>query len=150
MKFYSKDFENMATIPVRFTADGENTCPKFVIKDVPNKTVSLAIICHDPDATRGYPWIHWLVWDLPIETNEISDDTLPENSKNGLTSFGTKGYGGPSPSPGSGPHRYVFTCFALRESIDLTGMGSYIEIISFIEEHIIDQANWTGNYERTL
>lgn len=148
MKFYSLDFENMATMPKRFTADGENISPTFVIEDVPEDVTTLALLCYDPDATRGTPWVHWLVWGLNPRTKSISVDSLPNGSTEGVTSFGTKGYGGPSPSPGSGPHRYVFTLYALSKIPDLDGLFEYEEIKNELLKHSTTFSNWVGVYER--
>lgn len=148
MKFYSKDFENMATIPVRFTADGDNTSPTFVIEDVPEDAVSLALICHDPDATRGTPWVHWVLSNLKTDINTISDVVLPDYAKEGVTSFGSKGYGGPSPSPGTGPHRYIFTLYALSNTPNLDGIVKYEDLNKVLVKHTIASSKWTGIYER--
>lgn len=148
MKFYSKDFENMATMPERFTADGDNISPTFIVEDVPGNSVSLSIICHDPDATRGVPWVHWVVWGLPINIEEITSDSLPYGAVNGLTSFGTTEYGGPSPSPGSGPHRYIFTLYALRSNLSFMGINDYETLLKKISGSTITSSTWTGIYER--
>lgn len=148
MKFYSKDFENMTMMPVRFTADGDNISPTFVIEDVPKEAVSLVLICHDPDATRGVPWVHWVVWGLPKDVKEITEENLPEGAVSGLTSFETAGYGGPSPSPGTGPHRYVFSLYALKDSLSLEGISGYEDIVKKLSDSTIISSSWMGIYER--
>ena len=149
MRIISTNFQNNALIPARFTADGENICPDFYIYDVPDGTASLAIVCHDPDATAGVPWVHWIAWDIPATTVKVTSGTLPIGSVLGTTSFATKSYGGPSPSPGSGPHRYVFTLYALRHNANLGNMQlTYSEIIGKIEPLTITKAQWMGIYER--
>lgn len=149
MNFYSPDFNNHSVIPVKFTADGENACPKFVVEGVPANALSLAIVCHDPDATRGVPWIHWLVWNISPNTEFINDESLPIGSINGITSFGVPEYGGPSPSSGSGPHRYIFTLYALTVGeINLKDKTSLEEINASLEPFTISKSSWIGTYER--
>ena len=147
MKLYSPNFQNNQTIPVVFTADGSNKCPDFIIQEVPDNAKSLVILCHDPDATSGVPWIHWLAWGLP-SVDKIIAGELPEGSVDGLNSFGNYGYGGPSPSPGTGPHRYVFTIYATHDGVDLRDATTYKKILNSLKDYIIDQASLTGIYLR--
>lgn len=148
MIFYSPDFQDMSKMPVRFTADAEDICPDFMIEDVPEASVSLAIVCHDPDATRGIPWVHWLVWNLPADNHNLDDGIFPNGTITGINSFGNRSYGGPSPSPGTGPHRYIFTLYALSRKPDLEGKTTYHEITSVLDPICIESAAWTGLYER--
>lgn len=149
MKFYSKDFQNMENMPKRFTADGENISPVFKIEDVPRGVKSLLLLCHDPDATRGFPWVHWVVFNINPQTVEISNVNLPDGAQEGLTSFESVGYGGPSPSPSSGKHRYVFTLYALSSPFNLPFREfSCDEILSKINPLILDFSSWIGTYER--
>lgn len=150
MKIMSPNFDDKSTIPVDFTADGENICPDFNISEVPDGAKSLAVVCHDPDATAGIPWVHWVVWKLPNNTDKIQKGNLPPGSVEGITSFGTRGYGGPSPSPGSGPHRYVFTSYALSKDVNLLDdkQMSYADILTILQPAVIDTAEWTGVYQR--
>lgn len=148
MRLSSPNFANNHNIPADYTADGLNICPDFFIEGVPLNAHSLVILCHDPDATIGVPWIHWFAWGLPVATSKITAGKLPEGSINGLNSFGDFGYGGPSPTPGTGPHRYVFALYALKQEVDLNGLDSYQDITTKLREYIIGEASWTGVYER--
>lgn len=148
MKFYSPNFENMSTLPVRYTADSEDICPNFEIREIPESSASLAVVCHDPDATRGIPWVHWVVWGLPTRDQSLNYQALPDGAVSGVNSFGFRGYGGPSPGPGTGPHRYVFTLYALSEAPNLEGKTSYAEIRSILDPLCIESSSWTGLYER--
>lgn len=148
MQFLSPNFENNHTIPSEYTADGHNICPDFLIKNVPSDALSLVVLCHDPDASSGVPWVHWLAWAIPTTAKEILNGKLPGRSMIGMNSFGFKGYGGPSPKPGSGRHRYVFTLFAIGKGVDLSKAITYAEIVECLEGHIIDRAVWVGTYER--
>lgn len=148
MKLSSPNFADNQVIPADFTADGSNSCPDFYIEGVPPNAHSLVLFCYDPDATAGIPWVHWLAWNLPVTTSRLLAGQLPEGSIVGLNSFGNLGYGGPSPTPGTGPHRYVFTLFALRNSVDLRGASSYREVTERIKGNVIEKTKWTGTYER--
>ena len=108
----SPAFENGAEIPSRYTCDGENINPTLIIENVPEGVKSLVLIMDDPDATGGATWDHWLLWNIPPETKEISENSVPAGAIQGKTSWGTNKYGGPCPPKGSSPHRYMFKLYA--------------------------------------
>jgi hypothetical protein len=82
---------------------------------------------HDPDAPTGSGWWHWVVWNIPANVLSLPAGAgdpaamlLPPGVMQGNTDFGTPGYGGPCPPPGSGPHHYHFRLHALKvEKLDL-------------------------------
>src|SRR5260370_10637299 len=64
MQVTSTAFREGETIPKQYTADGKNVSPPLQWSGVPDGTVSLALICDDPDAPRG-TWVHWVLFNLP-------------------------------------------------------------------------------------
>src|SRR5436309_9696482 len=94
-------------IPRKYTADGDDVSPPLTWSGVPHGTRSLVVLCEDPDAPRG-TWTHWVLFNLPPETRELSEATpaqpaLPGGAAQGNNDFGKVGYGGPAPPPGK-PH----------------------------------------------
>ncbi|MGE5247805.1 MAG: YbhB/YbcL family Raf kinase inhibitor-like protein, partial [Verrucomicrobiota bacterium] len=59
----SAAFSHNGTIPAKFTCDGANVSPPLTIANVPEGTVSLALIVDDPDAPVG-TWVHWVMWGI--------------------------------------------------------------------------------------
>lgn len=53
LELTSTAFQEGATIPRQYTADGRNVSPPLEWQDPPAGTRSLALICEDPDAPRG-------------------------------------------------------------------------------------------------
>jgi len=53
----SEAFSDGTMIPKRFTCDGEDLSPPLSWSGLPTETVSLALICDDPDAPVG-TWDH--------------------------------------------------------------------------------------------
>ena len=62
MKVSSKSFENNELIPKKHTGFGEDLSPEFQISDVPEGTVSLAVIMDDLDVPWTKNYNHWIVW----------------------------------------------------------------------------------------
>jgi Raf kinase inhibitor-like YbhB/YbcL family protein len=143
-------FENGEMIPIKFTADGENVNPELRISEIPRGTKSILLIVEDPDAKKvaGFNWIHWVVFDIPVNSDEI---LIKENSVSGIlgkTSSGKKDYSGPSPPKGSGTHHYHFKFFAVDKFLDLPEMSSVEEIKEKIARHVLGEADLVGTYKR--
>jgi Raf kinase inhibitor-like YbhB/YbcL family protein len=141
-------FKEGGTIPKKHTCDGDDVNPMLEIKNVPEGTKSLALIVDDPDATRGAPWDHWIVWNIPPKTQYILEDSVPAGAVQGTTSFGYKKYGGPCPPKGSKPHRYMFKLYALDTELDLPEGATKAELEKAMEGHILDQTVLVGLYQR--
>ena len=101
----SKDLGGQATINEEFNGfgcTGENKSPQLSWENAPEGTKSFAITMYDPDAPTGSGWWHWVVFDIPVSTNELvsgSGNTelnlTPEGVIQSITDYGLKGYGGP-------------------------------------------------------
>ena len=116
LELTSTAFADRAAVPKLYTGDGRNASPPLQWREPPAGTHSLALICEDPDAPRG-TFTHWVVYNVPAETQELSEGlpaeaTLPNGTTQGTNDFGKLGYGGPAPPPGK-PHRYFFKLYAL-------------------------------------
>jgi len=145
MKITSTAFEHNQNIPAKYTCDGENVNPPLTILDVPENTQSLVLISDDPDAPSG-DWVHWLIWNINPQTKEIAENSIPQNSVQGTTSFGKSSYGGPCPP--SGTHRYFFKIFALDIKIKLDSEAQKSQLEAAIKNHILASAELIGLYSR--
>lgn len=120
----SRDLGGQATITQEFDGfgcTGKNQSPQLSWENAPEGTKSFAITMYDPDAPTGSGWWHWIVFDIPIETNElvanagnISMNLTPKGAIQSITNYGTGGYGGPCPPEGHGLHQYIITVHALK------------------------------------
>lgn len=144
MKLTSPDFENGGMMPGELTCDGANISPELLITEVPEGTKSLALIMDDPDAP-GRTFVHWVAWNIPSRTNRIERGVEPEG-RQGRSSFGREGYGGPCPP--SGTHRYYFKLYALDSELRLKEGSSKKELEQEMEGHIIGKAELLGKYSR--
>jgi Raf kinase inhibitor-like YbhB/YbcL family protein len=103
-KLTSPAFGHGMQIPSKYTCDGENINPHLVIHGVPEKAKSLALVMDDPDAPGGL-WIHWNAWNIPPDTREIREHTVPFGTVEGLNSWGESSWRLPRRH-----HRYFFRC----------------------------------------
>lgn len=150
IKITSPAFEDGGLIPARYTCDGEDISPPLRWDAVPEGTRSIALICDDPDAPMG-TWVHWVLFNLPADTRELAekfpaDETLHDGTRQGITDFGSTGYGGPCPP--SGTHRYFFKIYALDTKIDLVAVADKARLLEAMEGHILGQGQLVGKYER--
>lgn len=138
MKLRSNDFVNGALLPGRFASYRENIRPHLSWEQLPLGTQSLVILCDDPDAIKpaGKVWVHWVAYNISPDC--LSTDNLV-HIQEGMTDFGTKGYGGPNPPDGE--HRYYFELFALNTAkIDLAQRITRDEFAKKYASQILDSA----------
>lgn len=145
MELRSSAFTNQQSIPVQYTCDGQNVSPPLEINDAPAQAKSLALIVDDPDAPAGN-WVHWTVWNIDPQTKMISENSIPPGALEGLTDFGTSGFGGPCPP--SGTHRYQFKLYALDTLLSLQPSAKKREMEKAMAGHILDQVTLVGTYSR--
>lgn len=143
MEIKSPAFQNNEQIPSEYTCDGENISPELEISEIPENTVSLALIMDDPDAPSG-TFTHWLAWNIPLKTKIEKGESL---SPSGITGFGKTGYGGPCPP--SGTHRYYFKLYALDTNLDLNDGATRQELENAMQGHVIKQGILMGTYKRS-
>ena len=147
-EFTSPAFHNCDTIPVIYTCDSSNISPELHWHNPVKKTASYAIIMEDPDAPGG-TWIHWIVYNIPATDSMLTariprDSALTNGIKQGFTSFGAIGYGGPCP-PG-GTHRYYFKLYALDTDLKLKAGLTKTQLMNAMTNHILAETDLQGKY----
>lgn len=138
MKITSPAFENMGSIPEKYTCKGENVSPELNFSEVPADAKSLALIVDDPDAPNG-DWVHWVVWNIN-PSGDISTGVQ------GKTDFGDNKYGGPCPPFGA--HRYFFKLYALDSSLDLPSSSTKPDLLSAMQTHVLAQSELIGKFSK--
>ena len=144
MKITSSAFQEGGNIPSKFTCDGSDTSPPLQITGVPSEAKSLVLIADDPDAPSGL-FTHWLVWNLPPQTNSIAEGSAPKGV-HGTNDFGKPDYKGPCPPPGT--HRYSFKIYALDRELDLRGGAKRSQLDAAMKGHVVAQGVLVGRYAR--
>lgn len=151
----SPAFPDGGVIPFRCTADGPDVSPPLSWAGVPERTRELVLMVDDTDAPGREPWVHWLVYKMPASTPGLPEGipraaTLqePAGALQGRNSWGRLGYGGPSPSRGSGVHRYRFGLFVLGAALDVFHSLSKQALWKAMHAQVIGSAELIGTYRR--
>ena len=138
-----------------FGCKGGNVSPALAWSGAPAGTQSFALLMHDPDAPTGSGWWHWIVYNIPPGTSALAAGAgdpkkgqMPAGAVQGRNDYGSAGYGGPCPPPGS-PHHYNFTLYALKVAKLEVPQGASAALIGFnARAHALGEARLTGMYGR--
>ncbi len=152
MRLCSRALVDGATIPRRFTCDGEDLSPPLEWTGARAEARSFVLLCDDPDAPAG-TWHHWAVYDIPGENVGLAEGASRHADKEGfkqaINDFHRWGYGGPCPPRGHGPHHYHFRLLALSiVHLPLRKDPSCRDVEREARKHLIAEATLTGLYER--
>jgi Raf kinase inhibitor-like YbhB/YbcL family protein len=145
----SPAFTAGGSIPEKYTCDGANVSPPLSWSGLPPGTKSLALIVDDPDApdpaAPRQTWVHWVVYDIPPEVAG-----LPEGggagARTGTNDWKEARYGGACPPVGR--HRYFHKLYALDVVLPDLGHPSKAQLEQAMQNHVIDQAELVGTYQR--
>ena len=145
MTITSNSFINGGKIPKKYTCDDANVNPPLTFHAIPPESKSIVLIVEDKDSNPK-DFTHWSVFDLSPYINGLDENTLPEQSTEGVNSFGNIGYNGPCPPKRT--HHYIFKLFALNTVLGINRGSSKQDLISKIQGHILDEAELIGTYKR--
>ena len=148
----STGFVDGGTLPDAQVHAKGNRSPQLSWSGAPEGTKSFAVTCHDPDAPTGSGFWHWTVANIPADVTELDEGAspagLPTGAVEGRTDFGAPGFGGAAPPPGHGPHRYIFTVFAVDiERLDLTPDNSGAVFGFNLHFHTLARSSITASFE---
>ena len=150
----SAAFAPGTSIPLRHAKHGENLSPPLSWPEVPDATVSVAVLCEDPDAPGTEPFVHWVLFGLSPATKSLPEG-IPEGATaagfgQGRNSYGNLRYDGPAPPPEHGVHHYHFQVFALDMSLtphDATPLDRD-GLARAMSGHVLAAGELVGTYER--
>ena len=151
----SPAFSEGQRIPRRHTGDGEDLSPALHWSSLPPGTKELALIVNDPDAPSARPWVHWVLYNVPVDTANVAEGVhqvehppFPAGSVQGVNSWGTVGYRGPAPPRGHGVHHYHVTLIALDAALKLPAGLDEGRLLASIAGHELARGTLIGTYER--
>ncbi len=134
----------------RGVSGGRNVSPPLTWSTVPDAaSYVITVIDHHPIARE---WVHWVVVDVPTDVSALPEGAsgaLPAPARELVNSFGERGYGGPQPPPGSGPHPYEFTVYALDTPTVRIDEAPSAEVITrALSGHVLASASLTVTFAR--
>lgn len=132
-------------IPDRFSNEAGDTSPELRWTSVPEGTVELVLVVHDPDAPLVDGFTHWVATGI-----DPSSSGLPEGASDGfrpgLNTVEDDSYMGPAPPPGHGDHHYFFHLFAIDTALEGSSPLTREQVLGQIDGHIIEQARLVGTF----
>jgi phosphatidylethanolamine-binding protein (PEBP) family uncharacterized protein len=160
----SQHFWEGGSIPREHTGKrvgGKNLSPHLTWSPPPAETTELLLVVEDLDVPMSKPAVHCLVLLDPSRLDpphQLPPGGLTaKESAAGvriLRSTIGRGYHGPEPIKGHGPHRYTFQVFALSRNTSGTGGGTDFErarpraLLASIDAPVLARGRLTGTYER--
>lgn len=156
----SPAFAEGGFMPDRF-AEEHRISPPLEWENPPRGTRSFALAMTDPDLPEalGFPraFAHWMLANIPASVTALAEGasplgSLPDGVLELPSDFVTlripgyaRGYAGPWPP--DGPHRYVFTLYALKsERIELIDEADYVAFVAAVLPLTISTTTLVGVY----
>ena len=129
---------------------GANTSPALHWAGLPPETRQVVLVIDDIDVPLPRPLLHTIAVIEP-SVNSVAAGSLQPGTA-GMrfirADLGHRGYAGPRPIPGHGPHHYRFHVFAMDAPIPDT-VTSAKELLATMAGHVLARGILTGTYERT-
>jgi Raf kinase inhibitor-like YbhB/YbcL family protein len=147
----SAAFTDGANIPSKFTCDAGQTSPSpaLACKDAPANTKSLVLIMHDPDAPMNGGFTHWVLFDIPAATTQLTEG-FQAGSVGVSGNMGMRRQGYMGPCPPTGVHHYHFMLSALDvATLGLQAGASKADVEKAMEGHVVGKTEMIGLYQRT-
>ncbi|MDV6290096.1 YbhB/YbcL family Raf kinase inhibitor-like protein [Streptomyces sp. UP1A-1] len=151
----SEDVQEGGTLKDAQVYAAGNTSPQLRWEGFPAGTKSFAVTCYDPDAPTGSGFWHWVVFDIPASVTELPHGCGQRHVRGpargcraGTQRLRDQGVRRCGAAAGDGPHRYVFTVYA----VDQEKLGPDAEatpaFVGFnLRFHTIGRAQLIGEYE---
>lgn len=151
-------FEDGGIIPNRYTkaATGDAVSPKLVWTNVPEGTVTFALILHDPDTSlmkKTDEVLHWMIFNIPGTARELPEGVpaqaqLPDGSIQSLNQGKKAGYMGMGAGAAGPYHHYTFELFALDTKLSLGAEATQADVMKAMDGHILMKGVLVGRFHR--
>jgi len=151
-------FEDGGIIPDMYTmaATGTAVSPHLVWANVPDGTVSFALILHDPDTAlmkKTDQVLHWMIFNIPGTARELPQGVpavaqLPDGSIQSLNQSKKVGYMGMGAAAVGPYHHYTFDLYALDTKLSLGPDATQADVLNAMEGHILMKGVLVGRFHR--
>jgi hypothetical protein len=160
----SRHFDHHEEMPLEHVGKrvgGNNVSPHLAWTGLPPETTELLLVVEDLDVPMSKPAVHCLAL---IDPSALDlPDQLPPGALSAkepaagvriLRSTIGRGYHGPEPIKGHGPHRYTFQIFALSTETASAVGGTELDrvkpraLLESVSASVVARGRLTGVYER--
>jgi phosphatidylethanolamine-binding protein (PEBP) family uncharacterized protein len=155
----SEAFQDGAALPLPHAGrriGGADLSPDLAWSAVPAGTTEILLVAEDIDAPFRQPIVHAIAL-IDAAVTVLDPGALsgaaPGVGVRMLRSFVGRGYRGPGPIPGHGPHRYVFQVFALGSEVHAADGAGLAELkpgmaLAAVDGPVLARGKIVGTYER--
>jgi hypothetical protein len=131
---------------------GDDVSPALAWSGIPAAAEDLLLVMEDPDAPLPRPVVHMLVTSIDPTRSGFAEGALSEGVDPAIRfavgTFSRRGYHGPRPVPGHGPHRYIFQLFALKRRLEFDRQTSIATILAAATDQVLARGRIVGLFER--
>ena len=139
----SPAFTDGSRLPQRYTCDGTGDEPPVDAGTVPPTTGELVLVVSDPDAPGG-TFVHLTRYGINLRGR----GSVNHGGREGRNSAGKVGWTPPCPPKGDGPHRYVWSVYALRDASNLPAGAAPDEVVKAVGHGVLASGTITARYGR--
>jgi Raf kinase inhibitor-like YbhB/YbcL family protein len=143
-------FAEGGQVPDVYTGYGKGFSPPVMWTPVPGAK-SYVVAIEDPDAPGPAPFVHWLVYDIPMTVTALDDPSqggrLPDGARQGVNSAGSPAYFALKPPIGDKAHRYHIEVFALDAALQLSGTPDLAAMTRAMAGHVLADGETVGVYK---
>ena len=153
----SSAFDHHGTVPLEYTAYGDNKAPQITWSNLPAGTVQLALVMDDPVVPMPEPFVHWVAYNIPATAAELPEGLARdaevivaglEGMINGVNGIRQTGYFGPRPPVDGKLHAYHYRLYALDTALNLPAGLNKQQLLEAIDGHVLGTGMLMGHYER--
>lgn len=145
----SPAFDDGAPMPRRHAGRGvgDDISPELNWTGIPDDARQLVLILDDIDVPLRTPLVHSIAVLRPDTGGLAAGHFSSEHVRIIPTMLAKKGYSGPRPIPGHGPHRYRFHLLALDRPVP-QDVASPKQLYRAAANHVIARGTLTGSFQR--
>jgi phosphatidylethanolamine-binding protein (PEBP) family uncharacterized protein len=150
-KLTSPDISSDSLLPALYTCDGESATLPLEWSGYPVNTRFFALIMHHEASPTDIHW-YWVLYNIPSTVNSLCKNirgtgTLGNNSVNGKTEYA------PPCSQGPGYKKYIYTIYALSDSVKFSVPASEVNrqtLLDTIQNITLSSATLNVMYSRDI
>ena len=143
-------FADGGPIPDIYTRYGKGYSPPVMWTPVQGAK-SYVVVIEDPDAPGPVPFVHWLVYDIPMTVTALDEPSqgsvLPDGARQGMNSAGSAAYSPLKPPVGDKTHHYHLQVFALDAEPQLSGTPDLAAVVRAMAGHVLADGETVGVYK---